>query len=120
MLKSQKQSTAISSGAFTKQLRLVLLEAHGIREHKVEQQTDENQVTQHDEGPRHVMADHLSFTADKTAGGNTHACGLRSNGLAYLGSQRVQGRTQQNRQSKQLARHGLNWTEHGVGRCITA
>lgn len=44
------------------------LKYHSIRENEVEEQPDQDQIGEHDEGPRHIVPNDLSLAADELAG----------------------------------------------------
>ena len=85
--RKQKAPPLLAVLSKTSETAWLSFDVHRIRQYKVEEQPNDDEVGQYDQGPCHVMPDHFTFTADKPAGGNAHAGGLRRNGLADFSAQ---------------------------------
>src|SRR5579875_1249041 len=56
-------------------------EVHHARREEVEEHADDDEVAEEDEGPAHIVADHLTLVAHEAARRDADARGLRSNRL---------------------------------------
>src|SRR5919197_4984441 len=88
--------------------------AHRARDDEVVEGSDADQVDEHDDRPRHVVADHRALVPHVGGRRDTHARRLRSDGLPDLRTDRVERREDQERRAQELSDLQLEEAEHGV------
>src|SRR6201987_6118947 len=91
-----------------------------VREEEVTRYPDQDEIDQQHQRPTEIVTNDFALVADELAGGNAEAGSLRRDRLCGLRAHRVERRQQHRRHAEQLPDQGLEFSEHGIGRGVTA